>query len=61
MYGEKVIGNVLFYLAHWIYRKFFYNYVLLHEKNWISLECFFIYVQKIKNTGYTRKFFCICP
>lgn len=23
MYGEKVIENVLFYLAHWIYRKFF--------------------------------------
>ena len=23
MYGEKVIENVLFYLAHWVYRKFF--------------------------------------
>lgn len=23
MYGEKVMENVLFYLAHWIYRKFF--------------------------------------
>ena len=43
MYGEKVMENVLFYLAHWIYRKFFNNYVLLHEKKWTLIECFLLY------------------
>ena len=27
----------------------FMKYVHLYEKNWISLECFFIYIQKLKN------------
>ena len=57
MYGEKVMENVLFYLAHWIYRKFFNNYVLLHEKKWTLIERFFIYVQKLKKYRIYEKIF----
>ena len=57
MYGEKVMENVLFYLAHWIYRIFFNNYVLLHEKKWTLIERFFIYVQKLKKYRIYEKIF----
>ena len=57
MYGEKVMENVLFYLAHWIYRKFYNNYVLLHEKQWTLIERFFIYVQKLKKYRIYEKIF----
>lgn len=43
MYGEKVMENVLFYLAHWIYRKFF---AYVHDT--FEFTIFTVYVEKKK-------------